>query len=142
MNKGGIYDNSLTQKRIETAVSRELTAKGLRQVGLDEPQDLQVHYWINVLDKQRLESGGTSVGVARGPRGGYGWGAGYGGGVTTYEYKEGTLILDLIQPTNKQLVWRATIIGTLEESSADNVELGNKAIAEAFESYPPPAKTP
>ena len=70
MNKGSIYDNSLTQKRIETAVSRELTAKGLRQVGLDEPQDLQVHYWINVLDKQRLESGGTSVGVARGPRGG------------------------------------------------------------------------
>jgi len=52
------------------------------------------------------------------------------------------LILDLIQPTNKQLVWRATIIGTLEESNADNVELGNKAIAEAFESYPPPAKKP
>jgi len=142
VNKGGIYDNSLTQKRIESAVARELTAKGLRQVGLDEPQDLQVHYWINVLDKQRLESGGTSVGVARGPRGGYGWGAGYGGGVTTYEYKEGTLILDLIQPTNKQLVWRATIIGTLQESNADNVELGNEAIAKAFESYPPPAKAP
>src|SRR5215467_15033336 len=48
VNKGGIYDNSLTQKRIESAVARELTAKGLRQVGLDEPQDLQVHYWINV----------------------------------------------------------------------------------------------
>ena len=35
VNKGGIYDNSLTQKRIETGVGRELTAKGLRQVGLD-----------------------------------------------------------------------------------------------------------
>src|SRR5215510_11732346 len=138
VNKGGIYDNSLTQKRIESAVARELTAKGLRQVGLDEPSDLLVHYWINVQDKQRLESGGTSVGVARGPRGGYGWGAGYGGGVTTVEYKEGTLILDLIQPTSKQLVWRATIIGTLEESNAANVELGNEAIAKAFENYPPP----
>src|SRR5262245_49626246 len=69
IDKGGIYDNTLTQKRIETAVARELTAKGLRQVGLDEQADLSVHYWINVLDKQRLESGGTSVGVARGPRG-------------------------------------------------------------------------
>ena len=57
-----------------------------------------MHYWVNVQDKQRLESGGTSVGVARGPYGGYGWGAGYGGGVTTYDYKEGTLILDLIEP--------------------------------------------
>jgi hypothetical protein len=141
-NRGGIYDNTLTHKRIESAVVRELTAKGLRQVGLDEPQDLLVHYWISVLDKQRLENTGTTVGVARGPRGGYGWGAGYGGGVTTYEYKEGTLILDLIQPRQKQLVWRATIVGTLQDSTKDNVELGNEAIAKAFESYPPPAKAP
>ena len=136
MNKGGIYDNSLMRKRIESAVVRELTGKGLRQVSLEEPQDLLVHYWVHIQDKQRLESTGPTVGVARYP-GGYGWGAGYGGGVTTYEYKEGTLILDLIEPEKKQLVWRATIVGTLQESTKDNVELGNKAIAEAFESYPP-----
>jgi hypothetical protein len=142
MNKGGIYDNSLMQKRIESAVARELVGKGLRQVSLDEPQDLRVHYWVNVQDKQRLESGGTSIGVARGPYGGYGWGAGYGGGVTTVDYKEGTLILDLIEPAKKQLVWRATIVGTLQESTKDNVELGNKAIAKAFESYPPQVQAP
>jgi len=142
VNKGGIYDNTLMDKRIESAVVRELSAKGLRQVGVGDPQDLLVQYWVNVQDKQRLESGGTSVGVARGPYGGYGWGAGYGGGVTTYDYKEGTLILDLIEPAKKQLVWRATIVGTLQDSTKDNVELGNKAIAEAFESFPPPAKAP
>jgi uncharacterized protein DUF4136 len=141
VNKGGIYDNSLTQKRIESAVVRELTAKGLSQVRLDEPSDLLVHYWFNVQDKQRLESGGTSVGVAR-YGGGYGWGMGYGGGVTTVDYKEGTLILDLVEPAKKQLVWRATIVGTLQESAKDNVELGNKAIAKAFQSYPPGTKAP
>ena len=140
INKGGIYDNSLMQKRIESAVTRELTTKGLRQVGVDDHPDLLVHHWINVQDKQRLESGGTSVGVARGPYGGYGWGAGYGGGVTTVDYREGTLILDLIEPTNKQLVWRATIVGTLQDSTKDNVELGNEAIAKAFQDYPPQAK--
>lgn len=140
VNKGGIYDNSLTQKRIETAVARELTAKGLRQVGLDEQADLLVHYWMNIQDKQRLESGGTSVGVARGPRGGYGWGAGYGGGVTTVDYKEGTLILDLVEPAKKQLLWRATIVGTLQDSNQDNVELANEAIAKAFKNYPPGVK--
>ena len=137
MNKGGIYDNSLMQKRIESAVVRQLVGKGLRQVPLDEPQDLRVHYWVGVQDKQRLESGGTSVGVARGPYGGYGWGAGYGGGVTTVDYQEGTLILDLIEPTKKQLVWRATIVGTLQDSTQENVELGNEAIAKAFQNYPP-----
>ena len=142
VNKGGIYDNSLMQKRIESAVVRELTAKGFRQVGVDEHPDLLVHYWVNVQDKQRLESGGTSVGVARGPRGGYGWGAGYGGGVTTVEYKEGTLILDLVEPAQKQLVWRATIVGTLQDSAEQNTELGNKAIAKAFEDYPPNKKAP
>ena len=141
-NKGGIYDNSLMQKRLEAAVVRELTAKGLRQVSPDEPQDLRVHYWVSVLDKQRLESGGTSVGVARGPYGGYGWGAGYGGGVTTVEYKEGTLILDLVEPSKKQLVWRATIVGTLQDSTKDNLELANEAIAKAFQDYPPPMKEP
>ena len=142
VNKGGIYDNTLMQKRIETAVVRELTAKGLRQVALNEQADLLVHYWVNVQDKQRLESGGTSVGVARGPRGGYGWGAGYGGGVTTVEYKEGTLILDLVEQVKKELVWRATIVGTLQDSAEENVELGNKAIATAFEDYPPNKKAP
>jgi hypothetical protein len=52
------------------------------------------------------------------------------------------LILDLIEPIKKQLVWRATIVGTLQDSTKDNVELGNKAVAKAFESYPPSAKTP
>ena len=102
-------------------------------MGLDEPQDLLVHYWVGIQDKQRLESTGPTVGVARGPGGGYGWGAGYGGGVTTYEYKEGTLVLDLIEPPKKQLVWRATIVGTLQDSPTDNVDLANKAIAKASE---------
>jgi hypothetical protein len=62
--------------------------------------------------------------------------------VTTVEYKEGTLILDLIEAAKKQLVWRATIVGTLQDSTKDNVELGNQAIAEAFQDYPPPAKAP
>jgi len=89
MNKGGILDNSLTRKRIESIVARELTSKGLQQVELDQHPDLLVHYWVGVKEKQQLESTGPTGGV-------YGWRRGYGGGVgysgaITYEYKEGTL---------------------------------------------------
>ena len=34
------------------------------------------------------------------------------------------------------------IVGALQDSSKDNVELGNKTLAKAFESYPPPKNTP
>lgn len=134
--KGGIHDNSLKHKRIESAVARELTGKGLRQVDLNQQPDLLVYYWFSTKEKQQIQSTGPTAG-AYGWRGGYGWGAGYGSTVTTYEYTEGTLILDLVEPTKKELVWRATIVGTLQDTPKDNIELGNKAIAKAFESYPP-----
>lgn len=135
LNQTGVLSNNLTRKRIEGAVARELTKKGLRQVGLDQSPDLLVHYWMGVKDKQRIDTTGPSMG-AYGWRGGYGYGAGYSG-TTTYEYREGTLITDLIESTNKQLVWRATMAANLEDTPQENIELGNKAIAKAFENYPP-----
>lgn len=135
LNQTGMLNNSLTRKRIETAVTRELTKKGLKQVELDQHPDLIVHYWMGVKDRQRIDTTGPSMG-AYGWHGRYGYGAGYSG-VTTYEYRQGTLVTDLIEPTKKELVWRATIVANLENTTAENIELGDKAIAKAFENYPP-----
>ena len=38
------------------------------------------------------------------------------------------------------LVWRATIVGTLGDSTEKNLEMVNKGVAKEFEYYPP-AKT-
>ena len=133
-DQGGVLENSLLRKRIEEMVGQQLIAKGLRQVGSENHPDLLVHFWVGVKDKQRVES--------TGPYGGrYGWRAGYyGGGVTTYEYQEGTLIVDLAESSKKELVWRATIVGTLKDSPEKNVEMANKGVAKAFENYPPAKK--
>jgi Domain of unknown function (DUF4136) len=137
-DQGGVLDNSLLRKRIEEIVGRELTAKGLRQVGVEERSDLLVHFWVGVKDKQRVES----TGMAAGPYGGrYARGPGYyGAGVTTYEYEEGTLIVDLAESSKKELVWRATVVAILQGSQEKNSELVNKGVAKAFESYPPAKK--
>jgi len=45
--------------------------------------------------------------------------------------------LDLVDPTDKQLLWRATIVGALEDTPEENRKLGNAAIEKAFEDYPP-----
>ena len=137
-DQGGVLDNSLLRKRIEEMVGRQLTAKGLRQVGVEDRSDLLVHFWVGVKDKQRVESTGPTGGAYGG---GYGWRAGYyGGGVTTYEYQEGTLIVDLAESSKKELVWRATIVGTLQGSAEKNLEMAQKGVAEAFEDYPPAKK--
>ena len=135
LDQAGLLSNSLIRKRIETAIGQELTKKGLKSVTLEQKPDLFVHYWMGVKDKQVIEATGPAMG-------GYGWYGRYGyggayGGATTYDYQEGTLITDLIESTRKDLVWRATMKADLEDTSAENTELIDKAIAEAFGNYPP-----
>jgi len=43
-DEGGVLDNSLLRKRIEEMVGWQLTAKGLRQVGVEDPSDLLVYF--------------------------------------------------------------------------------------------------
>jgi hypothetical protein len=146
-DQGGVLANSLLRKRIEAMVGQQLTAKGLQQVGSGERSDLLVHFWVAVKDKQRVESTGMPPGAYYGGR--YGWGPNYpyGGrygagayGVTTYEYQEGTLIVDLVESSKKELVWRATIVGTLSGSPEENLKMVDTGVAKAFEDYPPARK--
>ena len=135
VNQGGVLDNSLVRKRLEKMVGQQLSSKGLREVGMGDNPDLLVHYWVGLKEKQRIESTGPTVGMY-GRRGAYGWGAGYGG-VTSYEYTEGTLIVDLVTPEKKELVWRGSMVGTLKDSKEKNLQMAHEAIAKAFEDYPP-----
>jgi len=134
MNKGGVLDNSLLRKRLEHMVTQQLAMKGLRQVSLEQHPDLLVHYWVGVVEKERVESTGPAPGAGVW-RGGYGY-----RNVTTYEYKEGTLVVDLVEAGKKELVWRATVVETLRDSADKNMEVANEGIAKAFQDYPPGKK--
>ena len=140
LNQGGVLDNSLVRKRLEQMVGEQLTSKGLQQVAVGDKPDLLVHYWIGLKDKQRVESTGPAVGMY-GWRGPYGYGAGYSG-VTTYEYTEGTLIVDLVTPANNELVWRGSMVGTMTDSKEQNLKMAGEAIAKAFQEYPPKRANP
>lgn len=135
LNQGGVLDNSLVRKRLEQMVGEQLNGKGLQQVAVGDKPDLLVHYWIGKKEKQRVESTGPTVGMY-GWRGPYGYGAGYSG-VTTYEYTEGTLIVDLVTPANSELVWRGNIVDILSDSKEKNLQIAQEGIAKAFAEYPP-----
>jgi len=129
--ESGIDRDSAARDRIESALSRELKNKDFRLVRLDQQPDLTVYYAVAVHEKSQ-----------KAWRTGYGWGARYGGGQTTYPYEEGTLIVDLVDPVKQELMWRATMNAHLEDTSAGRLDQADRAIARAFEQYPPRAQAP
>ena len=53
------------------------------------------------------------------------------------KYREGTLVVNLAEPSTRRLVWRAMIRETVGPSLEKNLEAIQKGIAKAFKGYPP-----
>ena len=139
-DQGGVFNNSLLRKQIEDMVHQQMTAKGLRQVDLDEHPDLLVHFLVGVKQKERVESTGPMMGPYAVPSAGPSAMPG-SGTFTTYNYEEGTLMIDLMTPPKNDVVWRGSIVGILSNAKEENVQMVNKGIVKAFEDYPPKGKT-
>jgi len=77
----------------------------------------------------------------------YGMGGGWrlGGGMATASsstISNGTLVIDMYEPANKQLVWSGRGTKTLSPSKNQQKNMNNlnKAIAKVMKNYPPPMK--
>jgi hypothetical protein len=93
-------DHSLAEKKIRTAAEQELFGKGFRRATRGKP-DLLVAFHIGARDKIDV----THYGYRYGPHGRW-----VGRNVQVHHYKEGTLILDFVDPDMQQLVWRGTAV--------------------------------
>ena len=127
-----LVQNDLLHKRIQSAVTEELEAHGLRP-DPDNP-DLRVVYHTGIEDKINVTDWGYSYSYDY-------WG--YGGrDIDVYQYEEGTLVVDLIDSETTELVWRGWATGTVDRSASP--EKRDYRIAEAVHKimsrYPPPAK--
>ena len=71
----------------------------------------------------------------------YGYAGGYAstGGVSGYEYEQGTLILDFVDANTKQLIWRATAQGIVSQASTPEKQTAkiNDAVEKILASFPP-----
>ena len=154
IDKIGLLENSLVRKRVETLVSRQLQARGLREVPLDQNPDLTVLYWVGVKEKQQVSTlpthptypaypGWRGYGAYRG-RGVYNpdpywsgrWGPVYNDVVVT-NYREGTLIIDLLDARTKNLVWRTYLVRALSDDPDKNLRGADKDLEKAFRKFPP-----
>jgi hypothetical protein len=122
-------DNPLWQPRIRQAVDNDLQAKG----------------W------QRVDSGGqvsiSAVGAVNNQRqyqtfyngmGGWGWG-GFGDEATTTVENQriGTLVVDMYDTANKQLIWRGVASDTLSDNPEKDESRLQKTTEKMFKDFPP-----
>lgn len=124
---------SLLDRRVRRSVDAELQRKGLSSVGRTEA-DVLVTYHLGVETKLDVNTIDTGYGYGRGA---------YRGGISTHttvtEYQEGTLLIDVIDPKSKQLVWRGSGQSRLRRSSTpeQREQRIDEAVAQILESFPP-----
>lgn len=115
-NKNAEVDNDLVRQRIVDAVDAQFTAKGLSQVADASKASVLVSYQLGQEDKITIDNFGswyTHFGYYPCYHCGYRPGYGYFGRSHFYDddiwvrnYKESTLMIDVIDPKTKKLLWR------------------------------------
>ena len=107
----------LVQKRVYASVEAKMQEKGytLHQ-GEGDPDIFIV---VHAGSKEKIQV--TNWGGNYGPYGGYGWyghrWGPYGGGTDVYQYEETTLVLDIVDMPEKEMVWRGYGSGIVKQYS-------------------------
>ena len=113
-------NSELVKKQIEADIARGLTARGLTMS--PERADLNARYRFGSARKAELESYPA------------GW-RGFGTRIVRVPYTEGTLVIDLRDPSTRSLVWR----GIASEEKSDGAKIEGKLddmVRKALEKYP------
>jgi hypothetical protein len=124
--------NSLWDDRVQQDVDAALAARGLRRV--ESGGDLILTAFGKTRDQQTLETFYSGFG-------GWRW-RGMGGTATTqtYDYKVGTLVLDLFDAGTKRLVWRGVSTDTLSDKPEKNQKKLQQSVDKMFKHFPPEKK--
>jgi hypothetical protein len=133
-------DDPLMDKRMRGLVESSLLNKGYHRVEGGDP-DFRVGYHVSLNGRLDVSYVNTYYG--------YGWGGYWGpygpsfGYVQTtpsvQEYREGTLIIDIVDGQANELAWRGVVQGEVHEKrdADERQEALARAIDEALKDFPP-----
>jgi len=130
-HRGWCSPNQIVDAQIKQAVDSQLASKGLSKTDNDKA-DLYVGYQIALDKEKQWNAFGT---------GGVRWGGGMAS-ATSSTITNGSLVLDMYDPTTKQLVWTGNATKTLDPSGNQEKNQKNldKATEKLLKNYPPKQK--
>jgi len=131
---GTSWGNPLSEKRVQDAIEAALISKGWTKAADPESADAMVMIHGATQEKKDLTTFYSGYG-------GYGYYRGWGGMGTTHtsvnEYTVGTLITDIFEAKNKQLVFRGVAQDELSGKPEKNEKKIKKATEKMFKKFPP-----
>lgn len=138
LERTGILSNPENRERFKNFIAGALETRGLSEIPHDQKYTLAVRYWVAFRQKQDVSV--IDLGVSS-------WWGGYPPywtGVWGYSYQEyvvdnyvqGTLIVDLIDPGTKDLIWRIFLRQKIEDRAKAYAE-AKKNLYNAMAVWPP-----
>jgi Domain of unknown function (DUF4136) len=127
-----LFPNQLMRERISGYIDEALAARGLKRVTTGG--DLLISYQVKVTEQPLFTT------FSDGPGPGWGWDWGWGSGFSTTTVQniyDGTLVIDMVDANQQQLVFQGTSTHTISSRPEKNAKRLAKAVSEVFEKYPP-----
>ncbi|WP_083232511.1 DUF4136 domain-containing protein [Endozoicomonas atrinae] len=136
--KLGYQFEALMDQRVHNAVDGVLQTRGFQRVDSDKADvDFLVNYIASQKTRREERQVTTSFGYGFSP-----WGLGVSTDSRVQEYEEGSLIIDIIDPETKQVVWRGRSRARIQEDLSPEQRTAriNEAVAKILEGFPRPEK--
>ncbi len=126
--------NDFDKERFYSALENELNARGYTKVITDA--DLAVNILV-IIEKGTAYTGYTNYYNY----GGWGYNYPFGMGYSTvrydsYDYLNGTLLVDIFDHKQKKLIWQGAAIGEVKENARNRENKINKVVSRIFWEYP------
>jgi hypothetical protein len=117
-----MLNNSITNQVIGSEIRRAFEARGY--VYNEKNADFNVVFVANA--RERIEVNNTGY---------YGY-YGYGFCCNVYEYTEGTVIIDVVDPANKMLMWRGSAVADVSDNPEKYIKEQRKAVRKIVGRFP------
>jgi hypothetical protein len=127
--EGASHPNQIVDAQIKASIDSQLGVKGLTKTQSDKA-DLYIDYQVSVSQQKQWNAYGTGMGFR------------FGGGMATATSSTidiGTLVLDMYDPSSKQLVWTGRATKTIDPSNSQEKKQKNldKAMQKLLKNFPP-----
>jgi uncharacterized protein DUF4136 len=134
------------RRRIEAMIRKQLAAKGLQETSANRHADVLVQYWVDLeVEVIALPAAGAAQSfespappLSEIPS----FAAGFSSdpAAATATLREGTLMVDFLEPVRRGLLWRAIVKRPIPRDSAKALAAMEQGLAKALNNFPPRRK--